>query len=111
MEGEEKVVSILPPSFASCSFGVLAASMSFQVRKRTRANAEQVLEFGRAAQMLMKLLPPGGRASKSRRTVGRLAESLNYGALVVWWEFWGMWACRQGARMCMGLWRGNPARG
>lgn len=52
-----------------------------QARKRMKDAAQQVLSYGSAAQQLLKLLPRGGRGSKTRRTVGRIAETLNFGIL------------------------------
>ena len=52
-----------------------------EARKRTKEAADQVHSYGAAAQWLLKMLPPGGRAAKARRTLGRMAETLNYGSL------------------------------
>lgn len=51
-----------------------------QARKRTRASAEQCVDFGKAAHLLAALRPAGGRKSKARRTVDRLSVALEFGA-------------------------------
>ena len=51
-----------------------------EARKRTKEAADQVHSYSAAAQWLLKMLPPGGRASKALRTLGRMAENLNYGS-------------------------------
>ena len=43
---------------------------------RKRAAAERVAEAAATAHLLATLLPPGGKASKTRRTVGYLGRSL-----------------------------------
>lgn len=42
--------------------------------------ADKVHSHDAAAQLLLKLLPPGGRASKARGTLGRMAGTLAYGS-------------------------------
>lgn len=66
----------------ACAFHAGGLPCDCQARTRTKRAADRVLNYGEAAQALMRLLPPGGRATKARRTVGRLAETLTYGGLV-----------------------------
>jgi len=66
--------------------------MSLKARKRTRASAEQCVEFGKTAHLLALLRPAGGRKSKARRTVDRLSVALEYGgsAAFLFWAVEGV---------------------